>query len=101
MRRCPRAAARQVLLPIVAFGPAAWTPDGSGITVAHNRNGVSNIYLHTLDGKGGATERQLTRFTADTIPQLAWSPDGKRLAIARGSDSSDVVLLTRATGASR
>jgi Tol biopolymer transport system component len=94
----PTSGGTPTLLPIVfAFGPGVWTPDGSGITVAQVRDGVSNLFLLGLDGK----ERQLTRFTSDVITQLAWSHDGKRVAIARGSRSSDVVLLTRAAAAAR
>jgi Tol biopolymer transport system component len=87
----PTSGGTPTLLPLTATGIAAWSPDGHGITYPDNRNGVSNLYLATLDGK----ERPITRFTSDNISQFAWSPDGKRLAIARGSGSSDVVLLLR------
>jgi uncharacterized protein with WD repeat len=30
----------------------------------------------------------------DNIFAFAWAPDGKRMAIARGQNSTDVVLIT-------
>jgi serine/threonine protein kinase len=66
-----------------------WTPDGQAI--AYTDRGSLNIWVQPLDG---STPRQLThftdgRFTAD----FAWSPDGCRLAMTRGTLSRDVVLF--------
>jgi len=38
------------------------------------------------------------RFTSDTIFLYALSPDGKRLALSRGTVSTDVVLMTHLPG---
>ena len=44
----------------------------------------------------GGEPKQLTRFTDQFIFAFAWSRDGKRLALSRGTVSNDVVLLTAA-----
>jgi hypothetical protein len=36
----------------------------------------------------------LTNFTSDQIFGFGWSTDGKRLAIARGTVTNDVVLVS-------
>ncbi len=64
-----------------------WTPDGRGI--AYHKD--SNVWVQPLDG---GPARQLTHFTdGRTIPDFAWSRDGKRLAIARMSVADDIVLF--------
>jgi len=50
----------------------------------------SNIWRQPLDG---SAPRQLTHFTSDRIFSFAWSRDGKRLAVSRGTVSGDVVLI--------
>jgi Tol biopolymer transport system component len=64
-----------------------WMSDGRGLSYV-GTNG--NLWLHSLDG---SPDRQLTQFT-DTRPivHYAWSADG-RLAIARATNSSDIVLF--------
>jgi serine/threonine protein kinase len=64
-----------------------WTPDGRGIAYLKD----SNVWVQPLDR---GTPRQLTHFTdGRTIPDFAWSRDGKRLAIARMSVTNDIVLF--------
>lgn len=82
---------------VAVSGHPHWSPDGNGIAYPDVRNGISNIFHRTADGK----ERQITRFTSDNIYVFAWSLDGRRLAVARGKPSADVVLLTRASGPTR
>ncbi len=67
-----------------------WTPDSRALTYIATRQGVSNIWLHPLDG---APRRQLTEFQSDRLFRYAWSADGKRLAFERGSDINDIVLI--------
>ncbi|HSE38988.1 MAG TPA: hypothetical protein VLG74_16925, partial [Blastocatellia bacterium] len=67
-----------------------WTSDGQALTYVDTREGVSNLWLQPLDG---SPARQLTNFTTDRIIAYAWSHDGKRLACARGNQTSDVVLI--------
>jgi eukaryotic-like serine/threonine-protein kinase len=70
-----------------------WMPDGR--TIAYSpATGGGNIMIQPLDG---SPERQLTHFTdGKTIYDYKWSPDGKRLAIARSSTSQDIVLFRNA-----
>jgi len=68
-----------------------WTRDGRGFTFVRSDNGADNIWSMPLEG-GKAV--QLTNFTSDHILHYAWSADGKRLAVVRGSTSSDVVLFS-------
>jgi eukaryotic-like serine/threonine-protein kinase len=67
-----------------------WTSDGRALTYLDTRNGVYNIWAQPLDG---SPPKQLTNFTTDQIFAYAWSREGKRLACARGSQNSDVVLI--------
>ncbi|HEV2102980.1 MAG TPA: hypothetical protein VGR58_09400 [Candidatus Acidoferrum sp.] len=46
--------------------------------------------MQSLDGSPG---HQITNFTSQHIAEFQWSPDGKTLAVARGQNNSDVVLL--------
>ena len=55
------------------------------------RGGVSNIWMQPLDG---GPPRQVTDFKSDRIFGFEWSRDGKQLALARGTESSDVVLIS-------
>jgi Tol biopolymer transport system component len=71
--------------------PIRWTPDRRGVAYVDTRNGVSNIWSQPLDG---GPPKQLTYFNADRIFRFDWSPDGKQLACSRGSDTSDVVLMS-------
>jgi len=67
-----------------------WTQDGRDLTYIRDQQGVSNIWAQPLSG---GPPRQLTDFTAGQIFNFAWSRDGHQLALARGSQTSDVVLI--------
>jgi Tol biopolymer transport system component len=68
-----------------------WAPTGDAIEYGVTRNGVSNIWRQKL--KGGPP-KQITNFTSGLIFYFDWSRDGKQLALTRGSQSSDVILIT-------
>jgi Tol biopolymer transport system component len=70
-----------------AFG---WTPDSKAVLYVDDKNGVSNIWSQTLDGRPA---KQITNFADGTIFNFAWSRDGKQLFLARGAVNSDVVLI--------
>jgi serine/threonine protein kinase/Tol biopolymer transport system component len=70
-----------------AFG---WAPDSKAVLYADNRNGVSNLWSQSLDGR---PPKQITNFTEGTIFNFSWSRDGKQLFLARGAANSDVVLI--------
>ena len=67
-----------------------WTPDGRGIYFVAVNNGVSNICRQPIDGSAPV---QVTKFETGRISNFAYSPDGKQLALSRGSLNSDVVLI--------
>ncbi len=68
-----------------------WMPDGQGVAYVDTQGGVSNIWSRPL--RAGAP-RQLTRYTSDRILKFDISTDGKRIACARGSNPSDVVMIS-------
>ena len=69
-----------------AMGPA-----GEAIDYVLTRKGVSNIWRQNL---AGGTPKQITNFESGRIFDFDWSRDGKQLALTRGSESSDVILIT-------
>ena len=50
-----------------------------------------NLWSQPLDG---GPPKQVTDFKSDEIFSFAWSRDGKQLALARGVETGDVVLIT-------
>jgi Tol biopolymer transport system component len=66
-----------------------WTPDGRGIAYVDNMD-RKNIWVQPI---AGGAPHPLTKFTEKDITSFAWSPDGKRLAITRGTLLSDIVLI--------
>jgi Tol biopolymer transport system component len=88
----PDCTARRPLPRPANLAVPRWMPDGRGFAYIVSSSERSNLWLQPLDG---SPPRQLTHFEDGlTIHDFAWSPDGKRLAVARGSQSSDVVLFT-------
>ena len=76
-------------LPDNAWWTIRWTPDGSNLTYALSRPEGTNLWIQPV---AGGPPQQLTHFRDDVI-SYAWSPDGARLAVARETDSTDVVLF--------
>ena len=69
---------------------ARWTPDGRGIAYFTLGPGA-NLWVQPLDG---SAPYQLTHFTDHrSIADFAWSRDGTRLAVARGTITNDIVLF--------
>jgi serine/threonine protein kinase len=68
-----------------------WTPDGSALTYVDTQERVSNIWSQPLDN---GSPKKLTNFTSEEIISFAWSSDGKQLALARGVETGDVVLIS-------
>ena len=82
--------------PAMADRGPAWSPDGGWIAYASERSGWYEVHLIRPDG---ADARQLTADGAD-FHQLAWSPDGTRLAASRCRRGRfDLVTVDAATGA--
>lgn len=71
-----------------------WSADGKALTYRIHqegigRNGIDNIWSQPLDG---GPPKQLTHFDSNQIFSFAWSRDN-RLALSRGVETRDVVLL--------
>jgi len=68
-----------------------WSKDTRSLTYNDTRGGVSNIWSFPLDD---TTPKQLTNFKTEQIFNFDWSADGKQLVLARGTTTSDVVLIS-------
>jgi Tol biopolymer transport system component len=78
---------KQFDMPVDRF--LRWMPDGRALAYIDHRN--QNVWAQPLDG---GQPRQLTDFKTDQTFSFAWSRDGKVLALARGTQTSDVVMIT-------
>jgi Tol biopolymer transport system component/DNA-binding winged helix-turn-helix (wHTH) protein len=67
-----------------------WTPDGRGLAYIDRRN-LLNLTSQPIDG---SPSKHLTDFKDGRIFNFAWSRDGKQLALARGTVTNDVVLIS-------
>src|SRR5882724_10920411 len=67
-----------------------WTPDGRGLAYIDRRNRL-NLTSQPIDG---SPSKHLTDFKDGRIFNFAWSRDGKQLALARGTVTNDVVLIS-------
>ena len=71
-------------------GLVRFSRDGKAVVYAIRENGVDNLWLQPLDGSKG---KQLTDFSSERIYDFHWSFDGRQLALVRGHNESDVVLI--------
>ncbi len=67
-----------------------WSADGRAVLYVDSRNGVDNIWSQPIDG---GAPKQLTNFKSDQIFTFDLAPNGKHLAVSRGTVSNDVVLI--------
>lgn len=81
--------------PTVVERLVKWTPDGTAIAFLNSPNGIPNIWLQPVDG---GTTKPLTYFPSDNIIAFNWNSDGSQLAIIRGVETRDVLLITRSAG---
>ena len=79
------------LPPTVIKRVVRWTPDEQSVAYIDSPGGVDNIWAQPLDG---SPPLQLTSFKAGKIRDFDWSRDGRSLAIARLSETSDVILIS-------
>jgi serine/threonine protein kinase len=68
-----------------------WSPDQKGLQYILSRKGAANIWEQPL---AGGVPRQVTTFTSGRIFDFAWSRDAKQLFLAKGEETSDVVLIS-------
>jgi serine/threonine protein kinase/Tol biopolymer transport system component len=80
-----------IVVPVVMnfWIPPVYFMDGKNVTFVDPK--LTNVFVMQLDGD---KRRPITKFAADTIFSYALSPDGKRIALSRGTISTDVVLMT-------
>ncbi len=78
-------------LPGGTNNPWHWSKDSRSLTYIDTRGGVSNIWSFPLDD---TAPKQLTNFKTEQIYNFDWSADGKQLVLARGTTTSDVVLIS-------
>lgn len=78
------------MVPGMGMAPPQWSVDGKMLYFNLMRQGASNIWK--METPGGEL-KQVTNFPAGLIASYTWSEDGKTLFVARGTKSSDVLLL--------
>jgi dipeptidyl aminopeptidase/acylaminoacyl peptidase len=83
----------------------AWSPDGTALAVAADREGNENEQLYVMSAAGGGLRRITSR---DDVRYLLadrpWSPDGRTLACSCNADEEadfDLVMIDPGTGATR
>ena len=67
-----------------------FTPDGKNLSYDATRDGIGQIMIQPLDG---GEPFALTDFQTDNIFSFDWSPDGNLLAVIRGKQLNDAVLI--------
>ncbi|HEY1471957.1 MAG TPA: protein kinase [Candidatus Acidoferrum sp.] len=68
-----------------------FSPDAQSLVyMIRGDKNEENLWQQPLNGKPG---HQMTHFSSEQIYGFGWSPDGKKLLVARGHIESDVVLL--------
>ena len=72
----------------------AWSPNGSKIAFASDRDGNFEVYVMNADGSG---QTRLTSNPADDF-YPAWSPDGSRIAFTSERDGNGEVYVMNADG---
>jgi hypothetical protein len=80
--------------PYGAHAPLRWPPDGHAISFINSVNGADNIWEQPV---AGGPPKPVTHFTSGKIFWFAWSRDG-RLALSRGAESIDAVLIRNFKG---
>jgi hypothetical protein len=77
------------VLDIPPWLDTKWTPDGTALAYIDNKNMEINSRPIT-----GGPPMPLINFAPDLIFDFAWSRDGKQLAVARGTVTHDVVMIS-------
>jgi hypothetical protein len=75
----------------IGAGKMHWSPDQKSIQYLLTRRGATNVWEQAL---AGGPPRPVTDFTSGHIFDFAWSRDGKQLLLAKGEQTSDVLLIS-------
>jgi eukaryotic-like serine/threonine-protein kinase len=67
-----------------------WTADSGSVVYVDSRDNADNLWSMPVDGSAA---KQLTNFKSGLIFAFQVSPDGKQLALSRGTQTDDVILL--------
>jgi Tol biopolymer transport system component len=78
-------------IPNGAITTRGWSADGRALIYGVTQKGVTNLWSQPIDG---SPPKQLTNFASEIIFGFDLSRDGKQVALARGTQSSDVVLIS-------
>jgi Tol biopolymer transport system component len=68
----------------------SWNADGSAVVYVVTSGGVSNLWAQPVNG---TQRKQLTDFASERIFAFDFSRDGKQVALSRGTQTGDVVLI--------
>jgi eukaryotic-like serine/threonine-protein kinase len=81
---------RSIEVPIQEWQRIQWLPTNE-LSYVRNENGYANIWTYDL---ATGMRKQITRFNSDRIYAYAWSPDYKQIACQRGTNISDVTMIS-------
>jgi Tol biopolymer transport system component/DNA-binding winged helix-turn-helix (wHTH) protein len=82
---------KKVLNALGVISGLLWSPNGNSLQYSFSRNGAFNIVDQPITG---GEPRELTKFESGIVYDFHWSPDGKRLLMARGEFTSDAALMS-------
>ncbi len=82
---------RHFKVPIQEWQRPHWLPNGRELSYIDNEDGYSNIWTYNLDTR---VRKQVTHFNSDRIYAYAWSPDYKQIACQRGTNNSNVTIIS-------
>ena len=83
-------------LPLKTFqvpgfvGRLRWSPDGKALQYLLTQNNATNVWQQPLSG---GAPKQITKFDVGQIFDFSWSHNGKRMLMARGETTRDVVVI--------
>jgi len=71
-------------------GHPSWSADGKSVMFVNRANNITNIWSQPIDG---SPPKPITNFKSLWIYYYAPSPDGKLIALSRGDQYQDIVLI--------
>jgi Tol biopolymer transport system component len=69
-----------------------WSPTGKSLNLVFADKGASNIFEQSLNG---APARRLTNFKSETIYDVSWNADQRKLFMTRGHADGNLVVVRR------